>query len=120
MGHCVQTGIVNATCQNCGGRAEKMHQPVFHRGTFCPRCCPVCGEKAAATAAKVPLQPPAPLRGVVAAARVKQREQPEAAQGATQWRDAGWGHHPDDPWYHDRDRHQPPPRWIPSRPHWFR
>jgi hypothetical protein len=50
---------------------------------------------------------------------VARRDQP-AARGATQWKDAGWGHRPDDPWVHDRDRHQSRPRWIPSRPNWFR
>jgi hypothetical protein len=62
----------------------------------------------------------APLRGVVVAATVKGPEQPPSAQAATQWKDAGWGHHPEDPWYHDRERHQSRPRWVPSRPHWFR
>jgi hypothetical protein len=94
-----------------------MHQPVFVRGMFCPRCCPVCGPKATAPQAAAPAKP---LRRVAASAGVKRREQPVAAQGATQWKDAGWGHRPNDPWYHDRDRHQPRPRWIPSRPRWFR
>jgi hypothetical protein len=118
MGHCVQSAVANAACRMCGGRAEKMHQPVFHSGSFCPRCCPVCGSKAAATRAQ-PLAV-ATLRGVVAAATVKRAERQPSAQGATQWKDAGWGHHPDDPWYHDRDRYQSRPRWVPSRPRWFR
>jgi len=118
MGHCVQTAIVKAPCQSCGGRAEKMHQPVFVRGTFCPKCCPVCGAEATAMAKATPA--PAPLRGVVAVAPVRKREAAAPTQGATQWKDAGWGHRPDDPWVHDRDRHGANrPRWIPSRPGWF-
>jgi len=114
MAHCVQTTIVDAQCANCGGRAEKMHQPVFQRGTYCLNCCPACKTKAAA-----PAQPPPKLRGVVPAAPMARRDQP-SARGATQWKDAGWGHHPEDPWVHDRDRHEARPRWIPARPNWFR
>ena len=114
MAHCVQSGIVTAACSNCGGRAEKMHQPVFHRGVFCPKCCPVCGKNAA------PPQPapPAPLRGVVVAA-AKRSQTPAPARGTSQFQDAGWGHRPNDPWAHDRARHESP-RWVPARPHWFR
>ena len=114
MAHCVQTTIVDAPCASCGGRAEKMHQPIFQRGTYCPKCCPACKTKDDA-----PPKPAPKLRGVVPAAAVARRDQP-AARGATQWKDAGWGHRPDDPWVHDRDRHQSRPRWIPSRPNWFR
>jgi hypothetical protein len=115
MAHCVQSGIVTAACTACGGRAEKMHQPVFHRGTFCPKCCPVCGENAVAA----PPTQQAPLRGVVSASAVKRR--PTApTQGTSQFRDDGWGHRPNDPWVHDRERHQQSnPRWVPLRPNWF-
>jgi hypothetical protein len=114
MPHCVQSGIVTAACDSCGGRAEKMHQPVFHRGTFCPRCCPACGENAVKSALT-----PAPLRGVIAAAPLKRRE-PESEDRGSQWKDDGWGHRPNDPWVHDRDRQQPRPKWVPVRPHWLR
>ena len=113
MPHCVQSGIVTAACSSCGGRAEKMHQPVFHRGTFCPRCCPACGENAVK-------QAQTPLRGVIAVAPLKRREQPASEGGGSQWKDDGWGHRPNDPWVHDRDRKQPRPRWVPLRPNWLR
>jgi hypothetical protein len=117
MGHCVRTTIVNADCKSCGGRAERMHQPVFVRGVYCPKCCPVCGAKATATAQAVP----PPLRGVVAAPVRKSMQPAVAATGATQWKDDGWGHRPDDPWAHDRVRHQQSTtQWIPPRPKWFR
>ncbi len=90
-----------------------MHQPVFHRGTFCPKCCPVCGENA-------PTPQPAPqvpLRGVLAA---KRSERPPPVRGTSQFHDYGWGHRPNDPWVHDRDRQQQSsPKWIPARPNWF-
>ncbi|HUA57934.1 MAG TPA: hypothetical protein VML19_04220 [Verrucomicrobiae bacterium] len=105
-------------CEKCGQRAEKMHTLVFTRGTFCPACCPMCAGK--------PEQPTAPAqapRGVVPrpAARRPQQAAPAATRGGSQWIDAGWGHRPDDPWTHDRDRHSSDrPRWIPRRPDWFR
>ena len=120
MAHCVQSATTKAACQRCGGRAEKMHQPVFVRGTFCPKCCPVCRQETAQA-------PGASPQGVVARPAVRRRELPAAetnaqpTRGATQWIDVGWGHRPDDPWIHDRDRHAPEgSRWIPRRPDWFR
>jgi hypothetical protein len=83
------TVVVTAACTACGGHAEKMHQPVFHRGTFRPKCCPVCGENAPATQ---PTQQ-APLRGVVAASAVRRRAA-TPTQGTSQFRDDGWGHRP--------------------------
>jgi len=121
MAHCVQSATVKSACQRCGGRAEKMHQPVFVRGTFCPKCCPACRQEAA----NAPAPTGSPQRVVVRTA-VRRRDRPtqanaQPARGATQWIDAGWGHRPDDPWVHDRDRHAPEgSRWIPRRPDWFR
>ena len=122
MAHCVQSATAKTACQRCGGRAEKMHQPVFVRGTFCLKCCPVCKQETAEAQAPGPSP-----QGVVArpAARRRERQTAQAdtqpARGATQWIDAGWGHRPDDPWIHDRDRHAPEgSNWIPRRPNWFR
>jgi hypothetical protein len=67
-----------------------------------------------------PAQTPARLRGVIAAAQPKRREQPASEHGPSQWKDDGWGHRSNDPWVHDRDRRQPRPRWVPFRPHWLR
>lgn len=112
MGHCVQSTTAKSSCQACGGRAEKMHQPVFVRGTFCPKCCPVCGVKAAQVAAIQTSQ--AKPRGVV----LKRAPAPAQANGGSQWKSMGWGHSPDDPWTHDRDRHAATKRWVPLRK-WF-
>ena len=106
-----QSANVTSPCLTCGGRAKKMHRPLFHRGTFCPRCCPVCAPKTA---------PAVGIATTLNTAVATQRPARRTAEGATQWKDAGWGHRPNDPWYHDRDRHQSRPRWIPSRPRWFR
>ncbi len=91
-----------------------MHRPVFGRGTFCSRCCPMCAVQKVATSepAKAPL-PTMPIRGV------RPAKAAEAVLGS-QWKDAGWGPDPDDPWYHDRERHDPRPRWVPRCPHWFK
>jgi hypothetical protein len=43
-----------------------------------------------------------------------------APNGATQWQDAGWGPHAEDPWYHDRERRDSRPSWVPRRRHWFK
>jgi hypothetical protein len=107
MEPCIQSANVTSPCLMCGGRAEKMHRPMFHRGTFCPRCCVVCAPRAASAPTTTTAAPaPRPAR--------------PAAQGGTQWKDAGWGPRPDDPFYHDRERHAPHSRWVPRRPHWFR
>jgi hypothetical protein len=93
MEPCIQSANITGACLMCGGRAEKMHQPMFHRGIFCPRCCVVCAPKTAsaatvATASNMALATQSPAR--------------LAAQGATQWKDDGWGPRADDPFYHDR------------------
>ena len=111
MGHCVQSATVKGPCQQCGGYAEKMHTPIFARGTYCPKCCPVCSAKPEQSSAPAP-----PPRGLVS--RPPQRASTPARTGS-QWLDAGWGHRPDDPWIHDRDRHAPEP-WVPRRPDWLR
>jgi hypothetical protein len=102
MEPCVQSVTMSGRCMVCGGRAEKMHRPLFHRGSFCPRCCPVCV-----------------LKPAVAAAAPAPRPVKPAVEGATQWKDGGWGPHPDDPWYRD-ERYDPRPRWVPRRPKWFK
>ncbi len=105
MGACIQSESLSGPCVTCGGRAKKMHRPLFHRGSFCPRCCPVCAAKAAPAAATPP-------------------ESSVTEQGATQWKDGGWGPRRDtrgrcvDPWYRDERRFPPP--WIPRRPNWFK
>ena len=40
-----------------GCRAEKMHQPVFHRGSFYPRCCPARGPTETGAATESPTSP---------------------------------------------------------------
>ena len=104
-----QSANVTSPCLTCGGRAKKMHRPLFHRGTFCPRCCPVCAQKMSlatgigtAWSTDVARESPARMTG----------------KAATQWRDAGWGPRPADPSYHDRERHTPRSRWMPRR-RWF-
>jgi hypothetical protein len=105
MEPCVQSTSLSGPCLLCGCRAQKMHRPLFRRGSFCPRCCPVCAVKAAAAAATPPASEP-------------------PAQGATQGKEGGWGPGRDargrciDPWYRDERRFPPP--WIPRRPHWFK
>src|SRR5580658_6185871 len=98
MEPCIQSANVTSPCLTCGGRAKKLHRPLFHRGTFCPRCCPVCAQKMSlatgigtAWSTDVARESPARMTG----------------KAATQWRDAGWGPRPADPSYHDRERHTP-------------
>jgi hypothetical protein len=107
MESCIQSAIVSSACLMCGGRAEKMHRPLFHRGTFCPRCCPACAPR--------PVAAPA-----AAASGAAPRAGATVPRGATQWTDAGWGPRSDDPWYRDDERREVRPRWVPQRPHWFR
>ena len=111
MEPCIQSANVTSPCLACGGRAEKMHRPMFHRGTFCPRCCPVCAPKTA---------PAVSIVTTLDTAVATQRPSRMTAQGATQWKDAGWGPRPADPFYHDRERHTPHSRWVPRRLQWFR
>ena len=105
MERCVQSAAVNSPCLMCGGRAEKMHRPMFHRGSFCPRCCPVCAPTAHPAT-------PAPERVT------------PAVGGLSQWADDGWGPRRDvkgryvDPWYRDTRPHREPVRWVPRR-EWF-
>jgi len=105
MEACVQSSSLTGSCLTCGGRAPKMHRPVFERGSFCPRCCPVCARRPNPTAA-IPQHADVP------------------AQGATQLKDGEWGPRRDatgryvDPWYRDERRFPPP--WIPRRPNWFK
>lgn len=108
MERCIQSAAVTSACLMCGARAEKMHRPMFHRGSFCPRCCPVCAPK--------PVAGPSPAMAPLGAAPLAGA----AAQGATQWKDDGWGPRAGDPFYHDRERHATRPRWVPRRPYWFR
>ena len=91
MESCIQSALVNSACLMCGGRAEKMHRPLFHRGSFCPRCCPACAPKVAA----------APVSAAVAPAPGG-----TVAHGAKQWTDAGWGPRSNDPWYRDDERRE--------------
>ena len=114
MPQCIQSAAVTGTCRSCGAREETMHRPVFGRGTFCSRCCPVCVFQKVATSepAKAPL-PTARILGV------RPANTAEAVLGS-QWKDAGWGPRADDPWYHDREQRDAPPRWVPRRPHWFK
>jgi len=106
MERCVQSAAVNSPCLMCGGRAEKMHRPMFHRGSFCPRCCPVCTPTARPAVSVAP-----------------ERVTP-AVGGLSQWADDGWGPRRDakgrcvDPWYRDTRPHREPARWVPRR-EWF-
>jgi len=110
MERCIQSAEVTGACLMCGGRAEKMHRPMFHRGSFCPRCCPVC------TAAAAP--------ATNAAAVSASRPAAPSAKGRSQWADDGWGPRRDangqylDPWYRDARPHREPERWAPRR-EWF-
>jgi hypothetical protein len=112
MERCVQSAAVNSPCLMCGGRAEKMHRPMFHRGSFCPRCCPVCAVAAVPAAANVATDVPLP------------RPATPLAQGRSQWADDGWGPRRDangqciDPWYRDSRPLREPERWVPRR-EWF-
>ena len=112
MERCVQSAAVNSPCLMCGGRAEKMHRPMFHRGSFCPRCCPVCAPAAVPAAANVATDVPLP------------RPATPLAQARSQWADDGWGPRRDvkgryvDPWYRDTRPHREPVRWVPRR-EWF-
>jgi len=99
MEPCIQSITMSGPCVTCGGRAQKMHRPMFRRGTFCPRCCPVCAGQPASAAA-TPSEVEAP------------------AQDASEQKEGQWGPHPNDPWYRDERRYPPP--WIPRRPHWFK
>ena len=109
MEHCIQSANILSPCLMCGGRAEKMHRPMFHRGSFCARCCPVCSRTASAE--------PAAVRTVIG---FVPRPATQAAQGATQWKDGGWGPRLNDPWYHDRERHESRRPWVPPRANWFK
>lgn len=102
MEPCVKLAAVSGVCVMCGRQTEKMHRPLFHRGSFCPLCCPVCARK--------------PVKASTAAPR---QANPEA-QGTSQWKDGGWGPHPDDPWYREDERRDSALRWVPARPKWFR
>jgi hypothetical protein len=101
MEPCVQSPSLTGPCAGCGARGKEMHRPLFRRGSYCPRCCPVCAAK------------PAPAPATPLAKDV-------AAEGTTQWKDEGWGPFRDargrciDPWYRDERRFPPP--WIPRRP----
>lgn len=110
MEPCIQFANVTSPCTMCGERAEKMHRPMFHRGTFCPHCCVVCAPKTAAAAG---------IASVFSTAVATQRPARMTAQGATQWKDDGWGPRPADPFYHDRERRSPHSRWMPRRQRWF-
>ena len=114
MERCIQSANISSPCLMCGTRVEKMHRPMFHRGSFCPRCCPVCVPAAAAAAVS------ATVPEAVAAIGLVPRTAKSPAQGATQWKDGGWGPRADDPWYHDRERRDSRPSWIPPRPNWFK
>ena len=93
MEPCVQSASLSGPCIECGGRAEKMHRPLFRRGSFCPRCCPVCAGQPAA------------------ARRHTSESEARRLQGATQGKDGGWGPGRDargrciDPWYRDERRY---------------
>ena len=109
---CIQSAVVTSPCLMCGGRAEKMHRPMFHRGSFCPRCCPVCvpAMVSAATPAPSTAVAPRPARPLLS--------------GRSQWADGGWGPRLDangrhvDPWYRDTRPHREPEPWVPHRD-WF-
>ncbi len=99
MEPCVQSGALSGPCLLCGGRAQNMHRPLSRRGSFCPRCCPVCA-------------------GHPASALVTPTKAHAPAQDASERKEGRWGPHPNDPWYRDERRYPPP--WIPRRPHWFK
>jgi hypothetical protein len=99
MEPCVQSITMNGPCVMCGGRAQKMHRPMFRRGSFCPRCCPVC-------------------KGQPASAAVTPPEAEAPTQDTSELKEGRWGPNPNDPWYRDERRYPPP--WIPRRPHWFK
>lgn len=110
MEPCIQSANVTSPCLICGELAEKMHRPMFHRGTFCPRCCVVCAPKMA---------PAAGIAPVANSTVATQNRAGPTAQGATQWKDDGWGPRPADPFYDDRERNTPHSRWVPRRLRWF-
>jgi hypothetical protein len=98
MEPCFQSVDFISPCAMCGRRAEKTHRPLFRRGPFCPRCCPVCAAK-------------------LASAGVTPREADPPTQGAAEQKEGRWGPDPHDAWYRDERRFPPP--WIPRRPNWF-
>jgi hypothetical protein len=112
---CERSSTVDAACRMCGGRAEKMHQPVFHRGSFCPRCCPICSSKTAAAAPKISASTLGRHPGVVAS----QRTERPPGRGASQWKHLGWGPRSDAPCYRDDRWSNRRPVWV-APPNWFR
>jgi hypothetical protein len=62
MEPCVQSLTLSGPCILCGGRAQKMHRPLFRRGSFCPSCCPVCAAGQPASAAATPMEAEAPTQ----------------------------------------------------------
>jgi len=112
MEACIQSAAVTGACLMCGGRSEKMHRPMFQRGSFCARCCPVCKVAATATAVSAATDTPLP------------HPTTPLAEGRSQWADDGWGPRQDDhgryvdPWYRDTRPLHEPDGWIPRR-EWF-
>jgi len=112
---CIETAAIDKPCSRCGGRAERMHSPIFRRGVYCSaRCCPVCSPTPEPlprepTLGPRPPEPPRPL--------------PKRMAPGSSFLDLGFG--PDrrnDPWYRDgpEDRAarslRPPDRWLPRMP----
>jgi hypothetical protein len=40
MEPCIQSANVTSPCLTCGGRAKKVHRPLFHRGNLLPAMLP--------------------------------------------------------------------------------
>lgn len=111
MARCIQSTGAGA-CDTCGAQEKLLHQPVFGRGVYCAKCCPVCAEKPAAP--------------VVAKPKRQAPPQPEAPDGSGQFKDLGYGPAADDPWNmdsaEDRAARSAPDvggNWVPKRK-WFK
>ena len=87
---CIESIGDTAVCLACGVCPEKIHRPLFKRGSFCPACCPVCAVATLAPAA-------------------------HAAAGTSAYVEAGRS---SDPWYRDTRQDAPPP-FIPQRRDWI-
>lgn len=112
---CVTTRV-SGICRRCSQRSDVIHQPIFHTGGYCPKCCPGCVPTA-------PPQPRAPTLGPRPPEPPK--PQPRRMAPGSSFLDMGFGN-PDSDFYRDTledkaarcrpDRNQP---WIPRRPKWF-
>ena len=110
---CVTTRV-SGICRRCSQRSDVIHQPIFHTGGYCPKCCPACVPTA-------PKPPRAPTPGP----RPPEPSKPAPKRmGHGQWLDCGYGN-PNSDFYRDTlaDKAlrstRPPDRWIPRRERWF-